>query len=332
MEIFLNIELLNFLKCPKTGQDLILEENSGKSKEILEGWLVSSDKRNRYPIYKGIPRFVDQSNYADNFGMQWNYFSKTQLDSYSGANISSKRFWLATGWTPAELKGKWVLDVGCGSGRFAEVALKAGANVIAIDYSSAVDACRNNLKRYRRRLHVVQADIYSLPFLHESFSYVYSLGVLQHTPDVKKSFFMLTKIVKRKGKLCVDYYWKRFRTLFHIKYLLRPLTKRISQDTLFIFLQNWTPKLLILSRSLGRIPFFGKILKRAVPVADYYGIYPLSNEQLEEWALLDTFDMFAPKYDNPQRLETVKEWFYDASFIDITVGHWGHLVARGTKS
>ena len=61
------------------------------------------------------------------------------MDSYSGQSISSDRFWMATGWTKEEVEGKWILDVGCGSGRFAEVALEAGAKVIAIDYSSAVD-------------------------------------------------------------------------------------------------------------------------------------------------------------------------------------------------
>jgi len=44
------------------------------------------------------------------------------------------------------MKGKWVLDAGCGSGRFAEIALATGANVVALDYSSAIDACWNNLK------------------------------------------------------------------------------------------------------------------------------------------------------------------------------------------
>ena len=37
-------------------------------------------------------------------------------------------------------EGKWVLDAGCGMGRFAEIALKIGAQVVALDYSNAVDA------------------------------------------------------------------------------------------------------------------------------------------------------------------------------------------------
>ena len=190
--------LLELLRCPTTGQLLTLEVGGNNSLLINEGWLVSEDGQHRYPIRNGIPRFVPQSNYADNFGMQWNYFRQTQLDSHSGMPISSARFWLATNWAPADLKGRWVLDVGCGAGRFAEVALKAGAKVVALDYSSAVDACYSNLKHHPN-LHVVQGDIYALPFALGAFQYVYSLGVLQHTPDVAKAFAALPPMVRGGG-------------------------------------------------------------------------------------------------------------------------------------
>ena len=158
----MKIELLELLRCPKTGQRLRLENGNSDSQEIEEDWLISADGQQRYPVQRGIPRFVPQSNYADNFGMQWNHFCQTQLDS-SGHPISTERFWLATGWKPEQLKDQWVLDAGCGAGRFAEVALLAGAKVVALDYSSAVDACYANLK-YHPGLHVVQGDIYALPF------------------------------------------------------------------------------------------------------------------------------------------------------------------------
>lgn len=43
---------------------------------------------------------------------------------------------MATGWIPAEMKDKWVLDVGCGSGRFAEAALSSAARVVALESDS----------------------------------------------------------------------------------------------------------------------------------------------------------------------------------------------------
>jgi SAM-dependent methyltransferase len=262
--------------------------------------------------------------------MQWNHFAKTQLDSYSGHPISFERFWNATGWQPTALNGQWVLDVGCGSGRFAEIALDAGANVVALDYSSAADACYANLKHYSG-LHVIQGDIYALPFAPESFTFIYSLGVLQHTPDVAKAFEALPPKLAPGGSVCADFYWNRLITLLNPKYLLRPITKRVDQEKLFAWLVAKVPSLLRMSQIIGSIPLVGRFLKRAVPVVDYTGVYPLSPKQLEEWALLDTFDMLAPAYDNPQSAPTIMRWFRNAGLTNVEVFHWGHLVGRANK-
>lgn len=323
-------ELLELLRCPISGESLNIETQKNPPDDIEDGWLASGGGQYRYPIRNGIPRFVPQMNYADNFGMQWNYFSQTQLDSFSGQPISANRFWKATGWSSEELQGKWVLDVGCGSGRFAEIALNAGAKVVALDYSSAVDACHSNLKHHQN-LHVVQGDIYALPFPPETFHFVYSLGVLQHTPDVHRAFRALPPIVRIGGSLCVDYYEKTWKSWLLPKYWLRPLTKRLPKPGLFAFLRTVVPILLPVSRAFGEIPIIGRILKRVVPVANYYGILPLNDEQQKEWALLDTFDYFSPAYDSPQTTTKARTWMEASGMKDIEILTVGHLVARGKK-
>jgi SAM-dependent methyltransferase len=325
----MRVDLIEILRCPATGRPLRLIDADTVGGRVRSGWLVS-EGAGRYPIRDFIPRFVPASNYADNFGMQWNRFARTQLDSSSGRPISAERFWKATGWSPAELAGQWVLDVGCGSGRFAEVALEAGAKVVALDYSSAVDACYANLARHPS-LHVIQGDIYALPFASAFFPFIYSLGVLQHTPDVERSFAALPPLVAPGGHLCVDYYWRRVRTMLHTKYVLRPFTRRLSREKLFAFLEKAVPVLLPISQALGRVPVLSPVLKRVVPIVDYTGIYDLDDRQLREWALLDTFDMLSPRYDNPQTASAVRRWFERAGFVDVAVFHEGHLVARGRK-
>lgn len=291
---------------------------------------MSSDGLNRYPIRAAIPRFVPESNYADNFGMQWNKFRQTQLDSFSGHPISANRFWTSTGWAEQDLQGRWLLDLGCGAGRFAEIALNAGAKVVALDYSSAVDACYANLKHHPN-LHVVQGDIYSLPFAPGSFDFVYSLGVLQHTPDVAQAFASLPPMLREGGRLCVDYYAKSWRSLLLPKYWLRPITKRLPKPLLFSVLQGLVPILLPVSRYIGLLPFVGGVLKRVVPVANYYGVFPFNGVQHREWSLLDTFDWLAPQYDNPQTWATAKRWIELANLSEVEVFKSGHLVARGKK-
>lgn len=326
----MKIELLEWLRCPATGSGLVLEGGSHGVDAVEDGWLVAEDGVHRYPIRNSIPRFVPESNYADSFGTQWNRFRRTQLDSHSGHSVSAERFWQSTAWNPADLNGQWVLDAGCGSGRFAEVALSAGANVIAVDLSSAVDACYANL-RHHPRLHVVQGDIYALPLVGGSFPFVYSLGVLQHTPDVARAFAALPPLLRPRGRLCVDYYGKTWKSVLLPKYWLRPITKRVPEAALFATLQKAVPIMLPISRRLGSVPRFGNALKRIVPVVDYHGMLPLSEQQHREWALPDTFDMFAPQYDQPQTRAKVRRWMFDAGMREVEVVNVGHLVARGRR-
>jgi SAM-dependent methyltransferase len=323
-------ELLEILRCPRTGERLRLEEARYQGERVHSGWLVSASGRQRYPVRNFIPRFAPESNYADNFGMQWNKFRQTQLDSHSGQPISATRFWASTGWQGKDIAGQYVLDAGCGAGRFAEIALQEGAKVVALDYSSAVDACYANLGHYAN-LQVVQGDIYALPFPRSSFPYVYSLGVLQHTPDVGRALAALPAVVSPGGRLCVDFYGLGIGTLLHAKYAFRPITKHIPQQTLFRILQAAVPVMLPVSQVLGAIPAIGQFLKRMIPVANYTGVYPLSGQQLREWALLDTFDMLAPEYDRPQPAGRVRGWLEAAGLSGIEVFRAGHLVGRGSK-
>lgn len=326
----MNHDLLNLLRCPATGQGLRLDGTRSSAGSVETGEMVSEDGKYRYPIRNGIPRFVPATNYADNFGMQWNHFSRTQLDSHSGQPISASRFWEATQWAPQSMKDRWVLDVGCGAGRFAEVALSTGAHVVAVDYSTAVDACASNHPGHPR-LHVVQGDVFHLPFAPGTFDFVYSLGVLQHTPDVARAFAALPPMLAPGGKLCVDYYEKSLLALVHPKYLLRPFTKRMRKDRLFAALERVVPVLLPLSQALAKVPLAGTALQRIIPVSNDAGALPLNEQQRREWALLDTFDWLAPEYDNPQSETTARRWMVQAGLADVAVHRAGHLVARGVK-
>jgi hypothetical protein len=80
----------------------------------------------------------------------------------------------------------------------------AGARVVALDYSGAVDACYANLRQHLN-LNIVQGDIYALPFLKASFPYVYSLGVLPHTPDIKRAFAALSPMSTEGGTSTLTY-------------------------------------------------------------------------------------------------------------------------------
>lgn len=323
--------LLDILACPNCKGALTPTSVASIDCEIVMGGLACDRCDKSYPVTDGIPRFVDANNYADSFGFQWNVFSKTQLDSHSGLTISRERLFTSTGWDWSSMEDKRILDVGCGAGRFAEIALESGASVVGVDYSCAADAARNNLSRYPR-FEAVQASIYELPFIPGSFDYVYCLGVLQHTPKPAMAFARLPEQVRRGGRIAVDVYPRMWTNVFWSKYWIRPITTRMPNEILFKLVQRAVPFLLGLSRLVSAIPLVGRKLKYLLPVANYGGVYGLSENQLREWAILDTFDMLSPEHDHPQSMSEIARWFADAGIENTEVFRKGHIIGRGSRA
>ena len=326
----MNTDLLHLLACPDCRGALQLDVDREAEGEIESGTLRCAACPRTFPIVRFVPRFVPADNYSTSFGFQWNRFRRTQLDSSTGQPITRRRFFEQSGWQPEAMSDRWTLDVGCGAGRFAEVALGTGTRLVAIDYSSAVDACRQNLGP-SRRLDVVQADVYRLPFQPRRFDFVYCFGVLQHTPDVQASFAALTAQLAPGGRVAVDLYPRIALNVLWPKYWLRPITRRMPAERLFPLVTRMVHLLWPFSLALGRVPGVGRRLRHALPVANYEGLLPLTPAQLKEWAVLDTFDMLAPAHDHPQTAATLHAWFEEQRLADIDVARRGLVVGRGTQ-
>jgi SAM-dependent methyltransferase len=287
---------------PKTG-DLLSKTPDG----------LCDSSGNCFPYVNGVVRIVNDQNYADSFGFQWNKFQQTQIDrEASQLKFSEERFFAATGWDKENLAGKNILEVGSGAGRFTRIVLeKTGANLYSIDYSDAVSANYKNNSHYNGRLNLFQASIYEMPFADNSFDKVFCFGVLQHTPDFKRSVKCLIDKAKPGGEIIVDFYpVNGWWTKIHAKYLLRPWTKKMSHEKLLKKIDKNADRLIRLYHFFDKLKI-GKLVNRFLPVCDIKGTLPqnLTKEQLREWVVLDTFDMFSPEHDHPQKISTVKKWF-----------------------
>jgi 2-polyprenyl-3-methyl-5-hydroxy-6-metoxy-1,4-benzoquinol methylase len=274
-----------------------------------------------FPKKNGAYRIVNDDNYTGNFGYQWNKFVGTQVDKASKLQISKTRFFAETNWDKEDLTGKNILEVGSGAGRFTQILLDhTNANVYSVDYSNAVEANYLN-NGPNERLRLFQASIYEMPFAKAQFDKVLCLGVLQHTPDFEQSVKALTDMVKPGGELVVDFYgingvW----TKVHAKYMYRPITKKMSHEKLYHHIEkniDWMIKTSLFFSKIG----LGKIFNRFIPVCDIEGTLPtnIPYGQLRELCVLDTFDMFSPEYDNPQKIRTVSSWFKKYGMDDV----WG---------
>ncbi len=119
--------------------DQLIDPFTGSCLVQTDGRLISTDG-NEYPIVNGIPRFVDVSHYSSDFGIQWNRFPVTQLDSKNGKALSRDRLARCLNGHFDELCGKRVLEAGSGSGRFTEILARKGAILHTLDSSIAIEA------------------------------------------------------------------------------------------------------------------------------------------------------------------------------------------------
>jgi len=315
----MNTILLDRLCCPECHSALTLEGESAGKEIVEEGTLICTSGRHPWKIIRGIPRFVPLHQYAESFGEQWNRFRKEQLDSQTRTTLSESRFYDVTRWPKCELGNQWVLDAGCGAGRFAEIASAAGAHVVSVDLSSAVDACRDNLKN---RCHVVQADLYRLPFRRGSFDRAYSIGVIQHTPRPLEAVRAVSRMVKPGGSLALWIYelnWKSFLGYNAWKYSLRPITRHLGFRANYLIAligctllwPIWFPLIYV-----GRV---GRALLACLPIAAHpYVGKGFRAGHCFRCVVLDTVDMYSPAFDKPQRYGPVAKVLAEEGYSGVT--------------
>jgi SAM-dependent methyltransferase len=199
---FVKEKLLEYLCCPVCfGAVEIADVGRRDGSEIIEAALSCASCKTRWPVIRGVPRFAliegiadDKAATAQSFGWQWRHFTQTD-DKYEQQFLG----WIAPV-KPEFFKDKLVLEGGCGKGRHTQLAARWGAReVIGIDLSDAVETAYA-ATRELRNAHIVQADIFNLPFARV-FDYAFSVGVLHHLPDPRAGFESLASKVKSGGHI-----------------------------------------------------------------------------------------------------------------------------------
>lgn len=300
-------ELLNLLRCPVCKAKLSLTIRTFEGEEIKEGFLECPCQR-RYEISNFIPRFVEDDNYLKSFSFEWNIHRKTQLDSANKDNymrhISESLFQKRVDFSLSDLKDKLVLDAGCGMGRFAEVASNFGANVIGFDYSFAIDAAFENIGK-RPNVHFIQADIFNLPFPLQTFDFIFSFGVLHHTPDCENAFKQLPPLLKRGGSISLSVYSRYNKGIVYTSDFWRLFTTKLPKKSLYLLCHISVPLYF-----LYKIPLIGNIGKMlfVIPMTPHW-----------RWRVLDTFDWYSPKYQSKHTHAEVFKWFKDTGLSNISI-------------
>jgi SAM-dependent methyltransferase len=295
-------ELLDLLACPACQlPNLDVASGNGRGDaEIHDGSLICDSCGATYPISGGIPRFVTpDDDYCENFGFQWQEWRTLQIDRLSGHHLSEERFLSDSRWAADWLKGKLILDAGCGAGRFTDIAAAHGARVIAVDISQAIDACHETTAIHDGRVHCIQASLFDLPLRPDIFDAVYCMGVIQHTPDPAGLMALLPRFLQPGGKISYNFYeegiWRRLQI---IKYALRLFTPHLSVNANLALSRFLVGLLYPLTRALAPIRKM-RILNHLIPIAAVHDPQ-LTPDQQRAWTLLDTFDWYGARFEKRQ--------------------------------
>ena len=322
--------LRNHLKC--------LECNNG-NQTWSENFIECSSCGKKTKIKNGIPRYVD-GTYHSNFGLQWNKFSTVQLDSFNGSDESEKRLLTQSKLCPDDFYGKTILEVGAGNGRFTEVFLKYGATVLAVDYSSAIDANWRNHKKSVEEGHLllIQGDLFNLPLKESSFDIVFCYGVIQHTGNNQRAILELSKFPKKKGRLLMDIYSTSIKDFNPLIYLIRPFFSllKVDDNRRLEIVENFVRKVFpIQLKILPRLHKKKGLLKLLRWVVNrspnsVYGINLFLYGKIDidcayKWSVMDTYDAWAPKHDHPvskskwvRLVSELKNQGYQVDDIDVS--------------
>jgi SAM-dependent methyltransferase len=248
-----------------------------------------------------------QERTKSTYSLQWNRFRIIRPEE------DRATFCNRAGLAPEALRGACVLDAGCGMGRYLRVAARGGpALLVGLDVSEAVRAA-HELAGGEPGVAVVQGDLLRTPFADGVFDHIYSLGVLDHTPDPRRAFLELARLLKPGGRIVVWVYRKERPFLERMKDLQRAVSTRLPLGILLPLCRLSAP-IGGLKRRLMSSKH--RIIQR-MGVALHVLTLGVSMHPDPEVRVCDTLDWYAPKYMSRHTQEEVREWFRAAGLVDV---------------
>jgi ubiquinone/menaquinone biosynthesis C-methylase UbiE/uncharacterized protein YbaR (Trm112 family) len=313
-------EVLGLLRCPAC---------RGRLRHGTASALVCTECGQTAPIINGIPRFVRDEDFAAgeaagrtraSFGYEWTHFSDWRP---SGQTFGDYFCNFDLEW----LRGRTVLDAGCGMGRHARQVAPFARTVVALDFSSAIDEAARNVAD-QSNVQCLQGDLTRLPVADEGFDFVFSMGVLHHIADTAGTLRGLVRALKPGGRVRVYLYWKRTGlpgALLSLVTLARRFTTRMPFPVLralcWILSVLLTVAVVLPYRLLAAL---GVDVKDTWPLAIYikYPFNVMYNDQ---------FDRFSAPIEKRFSQDEVRELLESAGLHDVRVHSRYGWIGDGVK-
>lgn len=314
--------LLEVLRCPRCGTGLRPAAPIPPGGEQADGELECPGGH-RYPVVRGVPRLLVaepgvpgpfaalQDRTRRSFGYQWTTFH-TMVEAFREGFLT-----YVHPLGPEFFAGKLGLDAGCGFGRHVYYAAEFGAEVVGVDFSEAIEAARENTAACKR-VHLVQGDIYRLPFREASFDFAYSLGVLHHLPDPEAGFRALVPLVKPGGAVFIWVYSTARPVVNAAVEAVRAVSRRLPLRALHALslaaaAVDWGG-FIGPYRMARRLSGLGPLAERAAPARiRLYARYPF------QVSVADWFDRLAAPRRHYYAAEELAGWASRAGLTDVRI-------------
>jgi ubiquinone/menaquinone biosynthesis C-methylase UbiE len=129
-------------------------------------------------------------------------------------------------------RGKQVLEIGCGMGTMIMNWARNGAHVAAIDLNPiAVEQTTRRFALLGLDGDIREMDANELAFTDATFDYIYSWGVLHHSPNLTQSIRELFRVLRPEGEFGIMLY---NRTSIYYWYLVRYLEGFLHGESRFL--------------------------------------------------------------------------------------------------
>jgi radical SAM superfamily enzyme YgiQ (UPF0313 family)/ubiquinone/menaquinone biosynthesis C-methylase UbiE len=214
------------------------------------------------------------SNYSKSDLLSKEYFDEIEEHRYK------THPWIKSTIESFNLSGKNVLEIGFGIGSDHLLMARQNANMHGIDLTPRnQEITQVRLDIYGKRSKLLTGDAERLPFPDEYFDFVYSFGVIHHSPDTKQIINEIFRVLKRGGGCYVTVYNKNsiffWWSTFFVNYILKRGYKKRSlkqQISLIEFPNNSENLVLKLYRKNEFLDLFNKFNKAIVSVDHLLGI------------------------------------------------------------
>ncbi len=295
--------LVDILRCPHCGRDLVGSD----------GTLICSETHS-FPYRDNVVDFssVDQidplqQRSQKSFGIEWSQYYAALGWSRDEIAAETEMFLTYTRAMPNFFSNRIVVDAGCGNGRYInilnQIAIPPPELIIGIDLSESIFVAAKNCAKYANVIFIKMNLNLLDRILKKPVDYVYSIGVLHHTPDAKGAFDHLANCLKPDGFLSVYLYGKG-----------NPLLYRVNSYLRNQFFQNWPPKLVYYLMVFIAIP--GQIfrLKFIGPwLCDFFNRFVFISYDVH-----NMFDAYTAGYTSFHSKAEVEGW-YRSNRLDCVV-------------